>query len=292
MMAGAAAFPYVVAARLAPAARGSAPFVEGIAARAGMWAGAVLVALQLPRMALQARAFIDTGDALWPMIVNVMGTLWGRAWFVQTLSAAVATAGFVSIRRSASRRGLRPRQFANAQLGGRLALTGAVMVLACAPFMGHPAAASHGAWIDVAVDLTHISAVTTWVGVLSVMFLVSRAPELHSEGGSTLAAMIAAFHPVALRGAPLAVVSGAAGAFLRLPRIDALWLSPYGRLLLVKTCLVMFVLALGALNSRTAMRRADGGRVRSVHGSLAAEVLLAVLTLVVTANLVATEPPG
>ena len=298
-MAGAAAFHPLVADRVGARTRGATAVLSAIAARAGAWASAGFVVMQIPRMALQARGFMDVGDPLWPMVVNMTGTLWGRGWMLQAAAAAVACVGFILVVREAGagRRRQPDGGRTGAKLGGsrwnglRIAQVGAFAAVACAPFMGHPAAAERAAWIGVVIDLVHLSSVTVWVGVLAVIVFVSHAPELYSEGGGAVAAMVESFHPVALRAAPLAVAAGAASAFLRLPRVDALWLSSYGQLLLTKTILVSLVLGLGALNSRTAMRRAAAGKVRLAKRALLAEVVFAALTIATTAILVATEPP-
>ena len=88
------------------------------------------------------------------------------------------------------------------------------------------------------------------------------------------------------------MLTGGASVFLRLHRVNALWLSPYGRLILAKTFFVSLVLALGAAHARTVLRHASGGTRRSVRGSLTAEVAFAALTIAATAMLAATEPPG
>jgi copper transport protein len=84
------------------------------------------------------------------------------------------------------------------------------------------------------------------------------------------------------------VVSGVLQALRIVQGWSALWDTDYGRLLLVKTGLVLVVLAIAAV-ARTLVRRRWPAR-RDLRKSVSAEVVLAAAVLVVTAVLVGTSP--
>jgi putative copper export protein len=253
--------------------------LESHAARLGMWAVLALAAVAPPRLLLQASGLVEPSDPVWPMALNVLGTTWGRALMLQVAGALAALVGFVLARRA------RPA-------GWRIALAALIAVAISAACMGHPVANARLVWVSVPLDVLHVASVGVWVGTLSVLARISFSTDVRSEGGGTIAALVAAFHRVAIWSAAVVVASGTLSVLLRVDHLRNLLTSVYGTVLFVKIGAVCAVACLGAYNSRTAIRRARNGLVRSTMATLAAEVCFAAITLAVTAVLVATDPPG
>jgi copper transport protein len=276
---GAVVFHLAVLRRLPASTRGCIPFLESQVARVGVWASLVLAAVAVPRLLLQAQAFTDAGDPVWPMAVKVLGTTWGRAWMLQAAGTIVALAGFV----------LAWRVY---RVGWKLALGALIMVALAAACMGHPIASPRLPWAAVAGDVIHLASVGAWVGSLFILARIGFSADIRSEGGGTMASLLAAFHDVALWSAGIAVATGVFSVLIRIAHLSALLRSMYGTVLFVKIGVVAVVLTFGAYNSRSAVRRAQNGQVRSVMLSLVAELLFVVVTVAVTAALVGTDPPG
>jgi putative copper export protein len=75
--------------------------------------------------------------------------------------------------------------------------------------------------------------------------------------------------------------------------VRELWTETWGRYVLVKTVLVLLVVALGAVNwRRLGPRLAQLDGVPALRKSLVTELLLALLVLLITAVLVVTPLPG
>jgi len=244
----------------------------------GLWAAFALVTVAPARLYLQARGLVDVGDPAWPMAANVLGTTWGRAWGVQLAGAAMALTGFRFTRHG--KRSGRP-----------LALAGTLALIGAAPFMGHAAGSDRLLWLSVANDALHVAVVGAWVGTLCVLAAAAGMLRRATRGGEAISSLVTAFHPLALRSSGLVIASGVVGLLLRVPHLSSLLGSPYGNVFLVKACAVAGVAGFGAYHARAGARRAAGGRPIAVARSLAGEATLAVLTILVTAVLVGTDPP-
>ena len=109
---------------------------------------------------------------------------------------------------------------------------------------------------------------------------------------------LSAFAPLAITGASLLVASGALLAFLYLPAWEALWADPwetlwtdqYGRILLVKVGLSLFVLGCGAFNSVGLHFRPDL-HTDPLPRTVTLEVVFALLVLAATGVLTSTAQP-
>jgi putative copper export protein len=232
----------------------------------------IVALLALPRLWFQARAFVETGVSPLTMMARVQSTTWGTALAAQMAAASLGAAAFILTRFR------RDSAWAGAAV--------AVLALTLTPaFMGHPGAAESQLWLNVGVDWMHVVSAGGWVGALTLLAIaVRRFP------ADVAAALIAAFHRVALISVLGLAATGTAALLLRLADPGALFGSDYGTIFLMKLGCVSIVGAIGAWHSRRAEARVRDGR--AVSGSLMTELLLAVVTITVTAVLVGTEPPG
>jgi putative copper export protein len=270
--AGAVIFHWFVLGRVGADAHDNRAALNTMAANAGIAAGVSIVVIALPRLWWQAREFVDPGASAWPMVGNVLRTMWGKGFIAQSLSAAAAVAGFAIARK--------PRA-----LGWNIAAVATAALTLSPALMGHPIAAEHRAWLAVSSDWLHVVGAGGWVGALTLLAVAGRRVR-----GAAMGSLIAAFHHVALSSALGLLVSGSLSLVLRLDRLGDLLGSPYGTIFFVKIGCVAAVAALGAWHSAQAEHRARtaGG----VGQSMFAEVAFATLALAMTAVLVGTEPPG
>lgn len=220
-----------------------------------------------------------------PLREMLVGTSWGRGWVVGLIGIALAGIGFAVARRSRS------------VAGWAIAALGAIGIVLAPALTGHAMATAPVA-LSVVLDVLHVAAVCAWLGALltllfSAIPFVRGARARRSLGsGELVAALVRSFHPIALTCAGVVVVTGVIAAWLRLPTLSALWTSTYGRVLLVKLCLVALVVTMGALNWRRVLPSlGDDAAARRLTRTAGTELTIAALVLAVTAVLVSTSPP-
>jgi uncharacterized membrane protein len=153
-----------------------------------------------------------------------------------------------------------------------------------------------GRWLRL-VNPLHVLFGGLWIGTLLMLVVVGlpavlRAPLPPGRRGATVAQMVAAFSPLALVSAGFLAVFGVITAWTHLKRLDALWTTPYGVTLIVKLCVVLCVVALGAWNWRRQRPRLGPDEAAALIGrSATAEVALAGIVLAITAILVSLPSP-
>ncbi|MFE2538309.1 copper resistance D family protein, partial [Streptomyces sp. NPDC059371] len=184
------------------------------------------------------------------------------------------------------------------------------------PPRGPPA---HGRYapLAVATDLTHLAAMTLWLGGLALVAAVLSRPAHVGE----LAAVLPRFSRLAFTAVVALVVTGTCQAWREVGSAGHLLDTPFGRLLLLKSAGVAGIVALGGLARRWVHRHAtrpapgslptggaagmtptltapappappDAALVRALRRGLLAELLVAALVLGVTAALVTAAPPA
>jgi copper transport protein len=213
------------------------------------------------------------------MAANVLGTTWGRGWMIQATGAGLACAGYLL-----AQRGRRS--------GWALALVAAPAIALASALMGHAAAASRLHALSVGGDALHVLSAGAWIGTLFIIARVFAVRRGLTDAAELVAALVEAFHRVAISSVALLLTSGLVSLVLRVDRLRDLPGSPYGDALFVKLALVAVVAGFGAVHSRHAARRARAGAARSVARTLAAELVFAALAVAMTAVLIGTEPPG
>ena len=171
----------------------------------------------------------------------------------------------------------------------RLTVIAAGTACAClgSALLGHAGAGTGVAITRVAADAAHATAAATWAGALLVFVVLGLAV---LPGGTVPASVVRAV----LRsfGRPAAVCVGVlmiTGVYLLsgvVGSVDAVLLTTYGRILLVKLAVVGVVGLLALTNHR----RVRGPRARGVGRTVALESVLVVMILGLTALLTSGQP--
>ncbi|HEX4746313.1 MAG TPA: CopD family protein [Gaiellaceae bacterium] len=151
---------------------------------------------------------------------------------------------------------------------------------------GHQATEPNASELAQLADWVHLVAASVWVGGLTALaFLVwPLAPELRRAAFLGFARLA-----VVLVGAM--VLAGAYLALVRLPALDDLWTTHYGRFLLLKLAIVALALTWGALHHFLVRPQIEAGRDPSVRRSLVGEAIVALTVLLAAAILTNVAPP-
>ncbi len=236
----------------------------------------VLAAVSLVGIVFQGASAggFGLGDALsWDVYRAVLDTRFGEVWLVRAGLAA----------------GLALIAFSRVHPGWLLPF--AVGLAWTLPAAGH---ANTAGALAFAMDMLHVLAGSVWAGGLSFVLL---ALILAGAGRWPLAAAIVPrFSVLAVGSVAVLLVGGLVNGYLEVRTWSGLWETNYGRLLLAKAAIVLFLLALGAYNNRYAVPRskrqvASVKEQRRFLRAAGAEVALFVAAIGVTAVLVA-EPPA
>lgn len=249
----------------------------------GRFAAVSLIGLEIARLLAQYVAVFGP-DMSWSLAsarALLLDVAWGRAW-IMTLLGTVAL--WMAIR--SSRQDTR---------GAVIAFwTGVVLAVYGVASSGH-AAASHG-WRPVAMQSAHILAAGTWIGTLAVIAACVLPPLVRTGTAiahGLIAAVIAAFSPVALASGALLVATGAAAALRYLGSPMAVAQSAYGRTLLLKLAFLTVAAGAGAYNwKRVLPTLGSATGTARLRRSALIELLAALFVLAVTAVLVATPLPA
>ncbi len=209
-------------------------------------------------------------------------TTWGWGWIAQLLAAVVAGLGF--------------RWAGRGRSGGWVVAGVAALMLAFTPGLsGHAAGVPTGVSLAILADAGHVLGAGGWLGSLLVLLGIGvpAALRLDEEArGAAVAGLVHAFSPLALACAGLVVVTGGIGAWLHVGALPALWLTGYGRALLVKLAVLSLVFGAGAYNYlRVRPVVGSAGGAQRLRRSSMLELIVGVVVLVVTAVLVALPTP-
>lgn len=154
---------------------------------------------------------------------------------------------------------------------------------------GHQATEPGSSAVTQLADWVHLVAGSVWAGGVAALALIvwPLAPDLRRRaflGFSRLAVVLVA--TLVLAGTYLSIV--------RLPAVDDLWTTAYGRTLLLKLAIVAIALSWGAIHHLVVRPRLERGRTvgRSVGRSLIGESAVAMAVLLVAAVLVNGSPPA
>lgn len=245
-----------------------------LAATGGAIAAAAVLVLAPLRVALQLAMLGEPGEPWRPLLGAILAdTALGRAMQLQAIWAAAALMGF-TIARVGRERGWKAAGIA-------------MLVLAATPALGgHPAAAANP-MLAVTVATVHVIAAGAWLGTL---FHLWRS--LCALSGATGAAMIKAFHAVALGAAGALLATGAYQTWSAIGSPADLVTTVWGGVLVAKLVGVGVIALLGRdhwRHAETQMARGESGAVRA---SFARELLFAAIVIVLSGVLSSTAPPG
>jgi putative copper export protein len=252
--------------------------VELSIGRVGLCASAaVVVALVLRAWAHTATAF-GLAQSMTPGAVStiVAESRWGRAWQMQMLAAVACVVVY-----GAYRAYMAYRAYGLARGPGRSLQVLAAFTSAALSFSltrtGHAA----GAPTRMALHTVHVLGAGTWLGTLTTLIAVRRTID-----GALRRSVFRAFSRLALTGAAVLVTTGIVASWSYIGPFTNLWMTPYGRVLLVKVVLVAGVVICGYVNWRSIESgRSEPGRAAVVELSLAG------LVVAVTGALTELEHP-
>jgi putative copper export protein len=267
------------------AARRSAVAV-GLAAAIALWPAA-LVRLTDQVLALDPTSAI----AAWQQAPALLRhTTWGTGFLTHLAAIIIAFVAF-----------MRARRHDTTITRTLLIIAGAGLAVTPA-LQGHAVASAASPWLAVTLDTLHVLGAGVWIGGLAVVGWLSLA--LRREDGSLvtesrfvadarLRALVPLIPPLALTGASMLLLAGVGSSVLHLRGVRDLWDSEWGRFVLIKGGLLAVTAALGAYNWRRLgpglASEHSGQRLRQ---TLAVELAIAALALVVTSVLIITPPPG
>lgn len=166
------------------------------------------------------------------------------------------------------------------------ALAIAVVLASGLSLSGHQATEPNASWLAELADWLHLVAASVWVGGVAALafFVWPLAPSLRREaflGFARLAVLLVA----------VMVLAGAYLALVRLPELNDLWETVYGRLLLMKVAIVGLALVWGAVHHFVVRPRLEAGEEPDVHPSLVGEAIVAFSVLLAAAILTNVAPP-
>jgi putative copper export protein len=246
-------------------------------------AALVLLGADLLRAYGQVRSFLDPTEAFtWDVArAMLLETAWGRGWLCQLSVAALTLAAILATRR-------RPA------IGLAVVSTSALALAAVTPLTGHAIENPWGSSLGVGLHAVHLVGAGVWIGTLFTMLVAGlrTARSTMSGDDAAVARMVAAFSPIALTGAALAIGAGSLMGYAYIGDLASLLTGRYGTALLIKLGLLGVTLALGAWNwKRVTPTLGQARATAALARSATIEVLIALLVLAVTAVLVALPAP-
>jgi copper transport protein len=258
-------------------------------------------------------AGVSGWSALRPTIIReVLGTRFGTTW--TAAAAAWVAVGILAsgLLVSAGRRApaLRPAslgatglalpQAAGRALGGVLALPLGYLALMPA-LSGHGTTQSPIAVLFPA-NVLHVLAMSAWVGgLVALLVALPAATRALAPGDRTrlLASATSRFSSLALGAVIVILATGLAQAIAEIRHFDLVFTTPFGRAAFIKVCLLLALIALGAINRQRTLPRlraaaatgASPGQPGLVlRRTLRSEVALLVVVLAVTGALASYAP--
>ena len=142
---------------------------------------------------------------------------------------------------------------------------------------GHPSAGSLPV-VFVAVDVVHYAAISMWVGALLCLALLTKKNDT--------TAIAIRFSRMATWTMPITVVTGVVQGLHLLGGISGITDSSYGKYLIVKTALVLVIIAFGTAGRA----RISKGNTSSIGRLIKWESALVIVVLAITSFLVASSP--
>jgi copper transport protein len=177
-------------------------------------------------------------------------------------------------------------------LSGALAAAAAVLVLPGA--VGHAGQTSPRG-VAVLLDWFHLVSGSVWVGGLMGLLVVWLSlPGAKRTAG--LVVVVPRFSNVAFVSVLVLFGTGVGAAVLHLPVLDALWLTSYGKVILIKAGILLAAIACAAVNLlrvKPGLARPERSEysVQLLRELVSAEVILVTLAILAAAILSSLAPP-
>ena len=247
-----------------------------------------------------AGLLVGSGMALFDLLVwrPIARSDIRTGWIALALAAMfVSSHGLVR----ASHGGVATRFGLTVQIASAIAATGAAAAAiavadrSAAPFgivlavllLPVPSVAGHAldprrSWLEVPVDMLHVTAAAVWVGGLFALVVIVPGEGVPPEIVDRAARR---FSTIAIAAVVAVGLTGAVRALAELSSASQLWTTSYGRAILAKTAIFAVLLGLGAVSRATV--REGAGRLRNV---VRLELLLAVALVVAVAILTSLRP--
>ena len=179
-----------------------------------------------------------------------------------------------------------------------LSLSGALVAAAAALLL--PGAVGHAGQtsprgVAVPLDWLHLVAGSIWIGGLIGLLVVWRSlPAAKRVAG--LAVCVPRFSNVAFVSVMVLLATGVGASVLHLPVLSALWLTSYGKAILVKAGILVAAMALASINllkTKPGLARAAVGEssARLLRRVVAGETVLVAGAILVAAILSSLAPP-
>lgn len=168
------------------------------------------------------------------------------------------------------------------------AIAGGVLASISFGWLGHAQAAAPRTPAILLIAV-HLLGVAFWLGALMPLLIIARDP-----ASCRIAAAAVRFGQAATVMVGLLLMAGLTLLWILLGTPSQLWMSDYGRLVMVKLGLVVGLLSLAAINRwrlTPRLRDRDQRAVRSLRRSIAVEMVLGGLILLVTATLTTVLGP-
>jgi putative copper export protein len=144
--------------------------------------------------------------------------------------------------------------------------------------------------IALVADLVHATAAGVWIGLLTIILLLSRGAGARSVTGDAFILQIRRFSASSLVAVPLLIVAGVLLGQYHLGAVADLWQTTYGRVLSAKVLLAVTAMGLGFLNWRRGVPLLEDPGVRAaLRRRAGVEIGVALGVLLLTAILTGTS---
>ncbi|HEY2327765.1 MAG TPA: CopD family protein, partial [Gaiellaceae bacterium] len=169
-------------------------------------------------------------------------------------------------------------------------LLAAAATLALPGASGHAGQTAPRGW-SLLLDWLHLVSGSIWIGGLVGLLVLWRSLPAARRGAGLVVA-VPRFSNVAFVSVMVLLASGVGASVIHLPTIDALWLTSYGKAILVKAAILLAAMAVASVNLlRVKPALPNAGAARVLRATVSTEVLLVAGAILAAAVLSSLAPP-